>query len=318
MDGGNAMADDADAAIVTHGLRKSYSGQDVVAGVDLEVHRGEVFALLGPNGAGKTTTVEILEGIRTRSGGEARVLGEDPGKRKRAWRAQIGIVPQSTGAYLDLTVREVLAQFATYYPAPLPVNQVLEMVGLRDQAKKQCSALSGGQQRRLDVGVGVVGDPELIFLDEPTTGLDPVARREAWDLIRYFAERGKTTILTTHYLDEAEALADRAGIIVGGKVKAVGTIAELNSGSGAAITVSYCVRPQFIGRTAFDLPRGSSATAERDAVTISTSTPTEVLRRLLEWAHHNGVDELPELRVNQPSLEDIYLKLIDQDGQVDQ
>ncbi len=188
-----------------------WKSPEAVRGIDLDVHKGEVFALLGPNGAGKTTTVEILEGIRSRSAGDVQVLGSDPAQDRRSWRARIGVVPQSTGVYLDLTVGEVIGHFAAFYPAPLPVAQVLDMVGLTEQRKKQTVALSGGQQRRLDVAVGVIGDPELIFLDEPTTGLDPVARREAWDLVRYFADRGKTTVLTTHYLDEAEALAQRAG-----------------------------------------------------------------------------------------------------------
>src|SRR5689334_5919099 len=173
--------------VVVRGLRKQYGKATAVNGLDMDIHAGEVFCLLGPNGAGKTTTIEILEGLRSRSGGEVLVLGRDPAEHRRDWRARVGVVPQSSGAFTDLTVREVVAQFAAFYPAPLPVDEVIDMVGLAAQRDKQSMSLSGGQRRRLDVAVGIVGDPELIFLDEPTTGLDPVARHEAWDLVRYFS-----------------------------------------------------------------------------------------------------------------------------------
>ncbi|WP_030756057.1 MULTISPECIES: ABC transporter ATP-binding protein [unclassified Streptomyces] len=300
--------------VVVRGLRKQYGDAHVVQGVDLTIHKGEVFALLGPNGAGKTTTVEILEGVRQRTGGDVRVLGCDPAEDRRDWRARIGVVPQSTGAYTDLTVREVVEHFAALYPAPLPVGQVIDMVGLGKHGKKQTTALSGGQQRRLDVAVGVIGDPELIFLDEPTTGLDPVARREAWDLVQYFADRGRTTVLTTHYLDEAEALAQRAAVIVDGKVAEVSRVCELGGRADTSTTVSFRMSPELVGRTLPALP--ADVTVERDGskgdgiVGILTRTPTAVLLVLLAWAAEAGVRELPELRVHRPTLEEIYLDLI--------
>jgi ABC-2 type transport system ATP-binding protein len=291
------------------GLRKSYGDRRVLRGVDLDVHAGEVFALLGPNGAGKTTTVEILEGIRIRTSGDVRVLGEDPGADRRAWRARIGVVPQSTGAYPDLTVGEVVAHFAAFYPSPLPVDQVIDMVGLTGQRRAQTQTLSGGQQRRLDVAVGVVGDPDLIFLDEPTTGLDPVARREAWDLVRFFADRGTTTVLTTHYLDEAEALARRAAVIVDGAVVACGTMAELGGRSGAATTVSFRREGRLTGHP---LPAFAECGVQDQAgmVRVLTSEPSDALRALLDWSASAGEPELPGLRVHRRTLEEIYLDLI--------
>jgi ABC-2 type transport system ATP-binding protein len=291
------------------GLHKSYGDRQVLRGVDLDVHAGEVFALLGPNGAGKTTTVEILEGIRSRTSGEVRVLGEDPGADKRAWRARIGVVPQSTGAYLDLTVGEVVAHFAALYPNPLPVDQVIDMVGLTPQRRAQSQTLSGGQQRRLDVAVGVVGDPDLIFLDEPTTGLDPVARREAWDLVRFFADRGTTTVLTTHYLDEAEALARRAAVIVDGAVVACGTMAELGGRAGAATSVSFRRDGRLAGHALPTLPEGE-VEDHAGMVRVLTSEPSEALRVLLDWSAAAGEPELPGLRVHRPTLEEVYLDLI--------
>jgi len=296
--------------ITVRGLKKQYGNHQAVRGIDLDVHQGEVFALLGPNGAGKTTTVEILEGIRNRSAGDVQVLGADPARDRRSWRARIGVVPQSTGVYLDLTVREVIEHFAAFYPAPLPVAQVLDMVGLTEQAKKQTVALSGGQQRRLDVAVGVIGDPELIFLDEPTTGLDPVARREAWDLVRYFADRGKTTVLTTHYLDEAEALAQRAAIIVDGQVVEAGAMHDLGGRAGTPTTVSFVRPPALDGFQLPPLPAGSAVEAHGASVSVLTMTPCAVMRTLLRWAEGSGTTELPELRVHQPTLEEVYLELI--------
>ncbi|MFG2720782.1 ABC transporter ATP-binding protein [Streptomyces sp. NPDC048416] len=296
--------------ITVRGLRKQYGDHEAVRGVDLDVYPGEIFSLLGPNGAGKSTTVEILEGIRRRSAGEVTVLGEDPNRDRRDWRARIGVVPQTTGNYPDLTVREVIAHFAAFYPAPLPVDQVIDMVGLAKHQRKQSLALSGGQQRRLDVAVGIVGDPELIFLDEPTTGLDPVARREAWDLVRFFADRGTTTVLTTHYLDEAEALAQRAAVIVEGRVVEVGALDQLGDRARTPATVSF-QRPAALDRLALPgLPPGARAEEHGSAVSVLTEQPSQVLRILLAWADSANLPELPDLRVHRPSLEEIYLDLI--------
>jgi ABC-2 type transport system ATP-binding protein len=296
--------------ITVRGLRKDYGSRRVVRDVDLDVRPGEVFALLGPNGAGKTTTVEILEGIRGRTAGDVRVLGEDPSADKREWRARIGVVPQSTGAYYDLTVGEVVAHFAALYPKPLPVGQVIDMVGLTPHRRRQCRSLSGGQQRRLDVAVGVVGDPDLIFLDEPTTGLDPEARHEAWDLVRFFADRGRTTVLTTHYLDEAEALAQRAAIIIDGVVVETGTPAELGGRSGSRTTVSFRRTGNLAGRRLPELPEDCAVEDHAATVDILTSVPCVVLRLILGWAADAGESDVPDLRVHRPTLEEAYLDLI--------
>ncbi|MFC4056753.1 ABC transporter ATP-binding protein [Planomonospora corallina] len=281
--------------------------------VDFDVLPGEVFALLGPNGAGKTTTVEILEGVRRRTGGDVRVLGRDPSEDAPSWRARIGVVPQTTGAYLDLTVREVVEHFAAFYPAPLPVAQVIDMVGLTAHQRKQAQHLSGGQLRRLDVAVGVVGDPDLIFLDEPTTGLDPAARREAWDLVRHFADRGKTTVLTTHYLDEVEALAQRAAVIVAGRIVETGPISELGGRKTDRATICFSASGPLDGLPLPPLPPGSEAGGDGpDAgqVVVHTHHPTEVMALLLPWARAAGVRELEGLRIHRPTLEEVYLQLI--------
>ncbi|WP_063763242.1 ABC transporter ATP-binding protein [Streptomyces sp. NRRL WC-3742] len=306
--------------VSVRGLRKSYGDRHAVQGLDLDIHRGEVFALLGPNGAGKTTTVEILEGVRQRTAGDVRVLGCDPGRDRRDWRARIGVVPQTTGAYADLTVREVVEHFAAFYPRPLPVGQVIDMVGLGKHERKQSTELSGGQARRLDVAVGIVGDPELIFLDEPTTGLDPVARREAWDLVRWFSHRGRTTVLTTHYLDEAEALAQRAAVIVAGRVVRCGPLAEFGGRDRTPSTVSFRL-PAGYGPGSPPLPalpalpalppEAEPAPVGADGVLrIATHAPTALLAVLAPWAHAAGIGELSELRVHRPTLEDVYLDLI--------
>ncbi|HYQ69388.1 MAG TPA: ABC transporter ATP-binding protein [Actinophytocola sp.] len=266
------------------GLRKSYHGVAAVDGVDLDIRQGEVFALLGPNGAGKTTTVEILEGHRRRDDGQVSVLGADPGSAGRAWRARIGIVLQTANDAAELTVRESVRHFAGYYPAPADADEVIEQVGLTAKAGTRVKALSGGQRRRLDVALGVVGRPELVFLDEPTTGFDPEARRQFWDLIRGLAAGGTTILLTTHYLDEAEALADRVAVIAGGRIVAEGTPSTLGGRSTAKATVSW------IG------PEGRQ--------TMLTDTPTALIAELSQGR------ELPELTVTRPSLEDTYLELI--------
>ncbi|MFI7420692.1 ABC transporter ATP-binding protein [Nonomuraea sp. NPDC049684] len=310
------MSDDQANPIHVRGLRKQYGPALILQGVDLDVRPGEVFALLGPNGAGKTTTVEILEGVRRRSGGDVRVLGRDPAEDAPQWRARLGIVPQTTGAYADLTVREVVEHFAAFYPAPLPAAQVIDMVGLGAKERKQAQTLSGGQLRRLDVAVGVVGDPDLIFLDEPTTGLDPEARMEAWDLVRFFADQGKTTVLTTHYLDEVEALAQRAAVIVAGRIVETGPVSELGGRRDTPAAVSFTLTPELSAADLPDLPAGTALDPScapgvpGGTLTLLTHTPTRALAALLPWAARAGADELPDLRVHRPTLEDVYLKLI--------
>jgi ABC-2 type transport system ATP-binding protein len=280
-------------AISIRGLRKSYGDNEAVRGIDLEVDAGEVFAFLGPNGAGKTTTVEILEGYRRRSGGEVSVLGEDPGRARRQWRERIGIVLQSCRLDPYLTVRESLELYAGYYAAPRPVDEVVELVGLGGKADERTGRLSGGQQRRLDVGMALVGDPELLFLDEPTTGFDPQARRQAWETIAGLRELGKTVFLTTHYMDEAQRLADRVAIIAAGQVVAQGTPADLGDRDSQPTTISY---------------RGPEG-----AVTLSTATPVQTLNELTGRALAEGF-ELRNLEVRRPTLEDVYLELTEQDG----
>src|SRR3954454_9046199 len=227
--------------IEVKGLRKTYRGHEAVRGIDLSVPGGEVFALLGPNGAGKTTTVEILEGHRRRDGGEVRVLGADPGTAGRDWRARIGIVLQDADDAADLTVAEMVRHVAGFYPAPRPADDVMDLVGLTEKRGSRIRTLSGGQRRRVDVALGIVGRPELLFLDEPTTGFDPEARRRFWQLIRTLAGEGTTILLTTHYLDEAEALAVRLAVIVDGRIVAEGTPATLGCRSSAAAKVSLCM-----------------------------------------------------------------------------
>ncbi|UWP83965.1 ABC transporter ATP-binding protein [Dactylosporangium fulvum] len=273
-------------AITVRGLHKRYKNAVAVDGVDLEVHDGEVFALLGPNGAGKTTTVEILEGFRRRTSGEVSVLGVDPQHGDATWRSRVGIVLQSTGEFDDLTAREVVQHFAQYYPKADDPDAVLARVGLTDKQNDRTRVLSGGQKRRLDVALGIVGRPELLFLDEPTTGFDPEARREFWGLIRDLAAAGTTILLTTHYLEEAETLADRVGVLAGGKLIAVDTPDRLGDrGSGTAT----------VGWLGPDGPR-----SER------TDSPTAVVTRLAE--QFGG--EVPGLTVTRPSLEDVYLRMI--------
>ena len=226
-------------AISVRGLRKRYGEVEALRGIDFDVHRGEVFGLLGPNGAGKTTTVEVLEGYRRRSGGEVSVLGHDPGRRERALRERVGIVLQSSGMYRHLSVREALEHWASLYPRPRQVDEVIDLVGLGEQAGQRTRRLSGGHLRRLDFALALVGDPELVFLDEPTTGFDPAARRAAWETIRSLRDLGKTVLLTTHYLDEAQALADRVAIIKYGEILAEGAPGELGAGGGRRYRVSY-------------------------------------------------------------------------------
>jgi ABC-2 type transport system ATP-binding protein len=279
---------EADTAIEVRGLVKRYGDYEAVRGIDISVARGEVFGLLGPNGAGKTTTVEILEGYRRRSGGEVAVLGEDPARRSLRLRRRIGIVLQSGGIYGHITPREALRHWARFYPRPRDVEEVLALAGLREAAGVRARKLSGGQLRRLDFALALIGDPELIFLDEPTTGFDPQARRTAWETVRSLRELGKTILLTTHYLDEAQALADRVAIIKDGRILALGAPREL--GVGAA---RY--------RVAFR--DGSGVLRE-----LETEDPTSLLHELTGEALERG-ERLVELSVGRPSLEDVYLEL---------
>jgi ABC-2 type transport system ATP-binding protein len=279
------------SAIVVRDLRKSYDGVEALRGIDFEVAEGEVFGLLGPNGAGKTTTVEILEGYRKRDGGDATVLGHDPGDAPRALRERIGVVLQHSELSPQLTVRETHLLFAGYYARPRDVDEVIELVGLVEKRDARVKTLSGGQKRRLDLGVALVGDPDLVFLDEPTTGFDPEARRSAWEMILALRSLGKTILLTTHYLDEAQRLADRVAVIQAGRIVALGTPAELIGGAGMTE-----IRYREAGRT----------------VVVETTEPTRVLHELTAEAVAAG-RELDHLEVRRPTLEDVYLDLVGAD-----
>jgi ABC-2 type transport system ATP-binding protein len=278
-------------AIEVRGLRKRYGQHEAVGGIDFTVGRGEVFGLLGPNGAGKTTTVEILEGYRQRSEGEVTVLGRDPERRELELRRRVGIVLQSSGMYRHITVREALDHWAHLYPSPRDVDEVIEVAGLRESEDVRTRQLSGGQLRRLDLALALVGDPELIFLDEPTTGFDPAARRAAWDTVRSLKGLGKTILLTTHYLEEAQALADRVAIIKAGRILAEGAPAELGAGDSTRYRVAW--------------RNGRGLIEQRE-----TDDPTTLLHELTEAALARG-ERLRDLSVTRPSLEDIYLELTD-------
>jgi ABC-2 type transport system ATP-binding protein len=273
-------------AVLVDDLRKSYGGHDALRGVSFEIREGEVFSLLGPNGAGKTTTIEILEGYRRRDAGTVSVLGIDPAHASHDWRGRIGVVLQSSAMYENLTVRESLALFAGYYQQPRPVDEVIAVVGLEEKAHTLVRKLSGGQRRRLDFGLALVGDPELIFLDEPTTGFDPAARRNAWGTIRSLRELGKTILLTTHYLDEAEQLSDRVAVLREGRIVATGTPAELTR------TPETEIRYRENGKE----------------VVLRTEQPTRVLAELTASALEQG-RELEGLEVRRPTLEEVYLEL---------
>jgi ABC-2 type transport system ATP-binding protein len=296
---------DESAAVVVSGLTKSYGPVVAVAGVDLRIEHGEVFALLGPNGAGKTTIVEILEGYRRRDAGEVAVLGLDPGRQRAKLKPRIGIVLQSTGVDRYLTVAETIAMYSGYYSHPRPVDEVIEVVGLTGKRNSRVVRLSGGQQRRLDVAIALAGDPDLLFLDEPTTGFDPSARHEAWQVVRNLSAFGKTVLLTTHYMDEAQYLAGRVAVIAAGRIVAEGTPATLAGRDTAR------------ARLRFRLPDGATLPAEVRVehtadgwVEFAPENVTAALHRLTGWAIEHGFD-LDDLQVLRPSLEDVYLQLTD-------
>jgi ABC-2 type transport system ATP-binding protein len=276
-----------DVAVVVRGLQKRYGERIAVAGIDLDVARGEVFALLGPNGAGKTTTVEILEGYRSRDAGEVVVLGEDPARAGRSWRARVGIVLQSVTDLSELTVVETVRHFARYYPRPRDPDEVIATVGLTESADQRARLLSGGQRRRLDVALGILGRPELLFLDEPTTGFDPAARRIFWFLVERLAGEGTTIVLTTHYLEEAERLADRVGVVAQGRILEIAAPADLGGRKDAQASVSWTAR-------------------DGTRQTVLTAAPTRTVTELA--AQFDG--EVPELSVTRPSLEDTYLRMV--------
>jgi len=299
------------AAIIVEGLRKSYGPVQAVTGVSFEVDEGEVFALLGPNGAGKTTTVEVLEGFRSRDAGRVTVLGIDPGGRagERLLRVRTGVVLQELAVEPFLTVREVLTRNAGYYPAPRPVEEVIALVGLEEKASTRVKHLSGGQQRRLDLGLGIIGNPELIFMDEPTTGFDPSARRGAWELVRLLTRGGTTVLLTTHYMDEAEALADRVAVVARGRVVAQGDPASLGGRDVGEATVRFRLPP---GTSPTELPL-LPAHLDGDMVEVRTTDEVRALHELTGWALARGAD-LAGLTVTRMTLEDVYLQLTAADG----
>jgi ABC-2 type transport system ATP-binding protein len=287
------------------GLRKSYGEHEVVRGIDLEVHSGQVFAFLGPNGAGKTTTVEILEGYRSRSAGEVSVLGEDPASADRGWRSRVGLVLQSCTMPAELTVRELVELYAGYYPHPRPAAETIELVGLTEKRDARTKQLSGGQLRRLDVALALIGDPDLVFLDEPTTGFDPSARHHAWEVIANLRELGKTIFLTTHYMDEAQALADHVAVIVAGEIVAEGTPETLGGRDRALSDISFRLPA---GTALSQLPQEVSSIAQqRDdgRVHLSVPDPARALHALSGWALEHD-ESLEALTVGRPTLEDVY------------
>ena len=298
----------AEPVVIVRGLVKRYGRREAVRGIDLEVHRGEIFAFLGPNGAGKTTTVEILEGFRTRTAGELSVLGVDPAEAGGAWRDRVGVVLQESEPEPGLSVRECVELYAGYYRAPRPTDETIAMVGLTDKAGALAGELSGGQRRRLDVALALIGDPDVVFLDEPTTGFDPSARRAAWEVIAGLRDLGKTIFLTTHYMDEAEYLADRIAVIAQGCIVAEGTPKTLGGRDRMTSSIRFTLPADV---TAADLPDMLRTLAEpgSDGTTaLRTETPLVHVQLLADWALDRGFD-LPDLDVRRPTLEDVYLAL---------
>ena len=296
----------AEAVISVRGLRKSYGELEALRGIDLDVARGEIFAFLGPNGAGKTTAISVLEGYLERDAGEVEVLGEDPASAGRDWRGRVGFVLQECRMEPLLTVRETLEMYAGYYEHPRDVAETIELVGLTDKADDRTGRLSGGQQRRLDVAVALVGDADLLFLDEPTTGFDPSARRAAWQVIEGLRDLGKTVMLTTHYMDEAQALADRVAVIASGRIIAAGTPDDLGGRRDAECVISFELPNRDPGAVEAAVAGEWSRTNGR--LSLRTGDPTRSLHELTGWALDNGIG-LEGLEVTRPSLEDVYLEL---------
>ena len=297
----------AEPVISVQGLRKAYGQHEAVRGVDLEVRSGEIFGFLGPNGAGKSTTIEILEGYRSRTAGEVSVLGVDPGKPTRAWRERIGLVLQDSELEPTLTVRETVTLFSSFYPSPRPVEETIELVGLAGKRDARMGTLSGGQRRRADVAVALIGDPDLIFLDEPTTGFDPSARRGAWNMIEGLKQLGKTVFLTTHYMDEAQHLADRVAILAEGRVVARGRPSELGAGDEQVSVIRFRL-PDGVSAGRVAAEAGAPAQVSGGEVSLRTTDPQATLLRLLSWAQRSEVS-LDALEVQRPTLEDIFLEL---------
>ena len=299
---------DAEAVIEVSGLAMAYGGFEAVRGIDLRVTRGEILAFLGPNGAGKTTTVEILEGHRKRTAGEVRVLGVDPEHADRWWRSRVGVVLQSSRVEPQLSVRECLELYAGYYPEPRSVPEVIELVGLAKRSEVRCGQLSGGQQRRVDVALALIGDPELVFLDEPTTGFDPSARRSAWEMIDGLRQLGKTIFLTTHYMDEAEALADRIVVLSAGRIVAEGAPDTLGGRDRAPYQITFTL-PTGVAIGALPTGVGSATPLDKAGrVLIESPQVMPTLRALSDWAIDNSHD-VSDLLVRRPALEDVYLSL---------